>query len=74
MLLEVLNDAAEGTVFGFSCVLDGVRAVESGSQKGRLELYYVNDNQKVLLNNPKQEELHNLFKECATSISCRSFR
>jgi len=47
MLLEALNDAAERAVFGFLCVLDGVRAIETGSEKGSLEIYYVNVDQRV---------------------------
>jgi len=61
-LAEALNDAAEGAVFGLLCILDGVRAIESGPDKGRLELYYVNGEQRVLLNDPAREELHNLFQ------------
>jgi hypothetical protein len=62
VLADALNDAAEGAVFGLLCILDGVRAIENGPDKGRLELYYVNGDQKVLLNDPAEEELHNLFQ------------
>jgi hypothetical protein len=62
MLHEALTYAAESAVFGVMCVLDGVRAIESGSEKGDLELYYVKGDRKILLNDPQNEELHNLFQ------------
>jgi len=61
MLREALTDAAERAVFGIMCVLDGVRAIENGPEKGSLELYYVKGDQRVLLNDP-QEVLHDLFQ------------
>jgi hypothetical protein len=70
-LVEALNDAAEGPVFGLLCILDGMGAIEDGPNKGRLELYYVNGEQRILLNDPIREELHNLFKACAASIEHR---
>jgi hypothetical protein len=48
-------------VFGFFCVLDGVSAIEDSPEKGDLELYFVKSSQKIRLNDPRQEELHNLF-------------
>ena len=62
MLREALTDAAERAVFGIMCVLDGARAIESGPEKGSFELYYVKDNQRVLLNDPQKEVLHDLFQ------------
>jgi hypothetical protein len=35
MLAEILKDLAEGAIFGFFCVLDGVRVID----KGGFELY-----------------------------------
>ena len=37
-------------VFGFLCVLDGVRAIEDTEVKGQLKLYYEKENKSVLLN------------------------
>lgn len=62
MLREALTDTAERVVFGIMCVLDGARAIESGPEKGSLELYYVKGDQRVLLNDPQNEELHHLFQ------------
>ncbi len=61
-LVEALDDAAESAVFGLLCILDGVRAIESRPDQGGLELYYVNGEERVLLNDPAKEELHNLFQ------------
>lgn len=37
----VLRDAVDQAIFGFFCVLDGVRAIEEGEIKGDFELRYV---------------------------------
>jgi hypothetical protein len=60
-LKEALGAAAESAIFGFFCILDGVRAIENTLDKGDLELYFRKGNQRILLNDPHQEELHNLF-------------
>jgi hypothetical protein len=61
MLKEVLREAAEMAVFEFFCVLDGVAVIEDGTDKGALELHYVKGKGKKQLNDPRHEELHNLF-------------
>jgi hypothetical protein len=60
ILSVVLQDAVNRAVFGILCVLDGVRAIEDDSDKGRLELRYVK-NGSVLLNPPEGEMLHELW-------------
>jgi hypothetical protein len=60
ILSVVLHDVVDRTVFGVLCVLDGVRAIENGVDKGRLELRYVK-NGSVLLNPPEGEMLHELW-------------
>ena len=47
-------------VFGFLCVLDGVRAVENGPDKGTFELRYLKDG-SVLLNPQDEAMLHDLY-------------
>lgn len=61
MLREALREAAEMAVFEFFCVLDGVSAIEDTSQKGNLELHFNKNAERRQLNDPQQEELHNLF-------------
>ena len=60
MVSSVILDAVDRAVFGFLCVIDGVRAIENGEKKGALELRYVNDG-SVLLNTPDGEMLHDLW-------------
>ena len=62
MLIEALDDVAEGVIFGVLCVLDGVRAIETGPDKGDLELYYVKGGSRVLLNDMNQSQLHDVFQ------------
>lgn len=61
ILVRVLNETAEITFFGLLCVLDGVRAIESGQDKGTLELWYRRGSETILLNDPDDEFLHDLM-------------
>jgi hypothetical protein len=61
MLRLAIREAAEMAVFEFMCVLDGVSAIEDGPGKGALELNYVKSGERTQLNDPRKEELHNLF-------------
>lgn len=62
IVLEIIRESAETSVFGFFCVLDGVRPIES-SDKGVLKLYYEKENNTVLLNDEDQEYLHDILNE-----------
>ena len=66
MLVEALKLTAEDAIFGFFCVLDSVRFIENGAEKGSFELFYVKGNERVLLN-PPNDDLHDIFQ------SMRSF-
>ncbi len=57
---QIIKESVEAAVFGFFCVLDGVRAIES-ENKGELKLFYENKDVQVLLNDPDEEFLHDLF-------------
>ncbi len=61
MLGHAIREAAEMAVFEFFCVLDGVSVIEDTPEKGELELHYTKGTQRVHLNDPHGEELHNLF-------------
>src|SRR5947209_7768605 len=62
MVAEALQEAAEMAVFEFFCLLDGVSVIEDTPDKGELELYFVKHNEeRILLNDPVEDELHNLF-------------
>jgi hypothetical protein len=58
MVGRALRDAADAAVFGFLCVLDGVRAIEAHRDKGCLELWYVQGNERILLNDDSVGCLH----------------
>jgi hypothetical protein len=60
ILSSILLDVADRAVFGFLCVLDGVRSIEEDGEKGYLELRYVKDN-SILLNPREGEMLHDLW-------------
>jgi len=53
LMRKISGDA----VFGFLCVLDGVRAIE-GKDKGVLKLFYEKGNSKILLNDDHLPSLH----------------
>jgi len=62
MLAELIQVTVNSSIFGFLAVLDGVRVVEDRPDKGQFELYYVNDGNKILLNDTDMEYLHDLYK------------
>ncbi|MFI5011704.1 MAG: hypothetical protein ACHQAY_05095 [Hyphomicrobiales bacterium] len=59
---EVITEAVDCAIFGFLCVIDGVRVVENGPVKGDFELRYVKGG-STLLNSPDEEMLHDLYIE-----------
>ena len=61
MVMQVVKKSVQTSVFGFLCVLDGVRAIEDGEEKGKLDLYYEKDGKLTLLNNQNDEYLHDLL-------------
>jgi hypothetical protein len=62
MVVGLIKESVEISVFGFLCLLDGVTAIEETETKGKLELFYEKGFNRVLLNDPNQEYLHNLFR------------
>jgi hypothetical protein len=60
-LEQVIDLAANLAVFGFLCVLDGVRAIEDGPTKGTLQLHYCLDSEDIILNDDRGEMLHDLL-------------
>jgi hypothetical protein len=71
MLAEALKESAEAAMFGLFCILDGVRSIENGPDKGELEMYLVRAGEKTLLNDPRQEELHNMFNASCGSAEIK---
>jgi len=58
---EVAFLVSDQTTFGFLAVLDGVRAIENGPIKGRLELRHVSERGTILLNDESGPPLHDLL-------------
>ncbi len=61
MVFSIIKEAVDTGVFGFLCVLDGVRAIESGNNKGSLKLYFEKNEMQVLLNDPSDNYLHEML-------------
>jgi hypothetical protein len=61
MVEEVLGEGLQMNMFGLLCLLDGVRLVDNFH--GKLELYFVQENVKVLLNDPNKEYLHDIYNQ-----------
>jgi hypothetical protein len=62
ILSSIVLRAVDHAVFGFLCVIDGVRVIEDKPDKGELELWYVGaGNERVLLNPPEGDFLHDLW-------------
>jgi hypothetical protein len=59
-LADVVKAAVDHAVFGFLCVIDGVRAIENDAQKGRLELRYIKGS-TTILNSSDVPMLHDLY-------------
>ena len=58
---HVVEMAARAAVFGFLCVLDGVRTIENGPVTGQLDLRYRRGDEVIGLNDDDGEELHDLL-------------
>ena len=60
-LHEIIKLAAQHSVFGMLCVIDGVRQIESTYDKGELVLEFHKNGEKIRLNDPNGEYLHDIF-------------
>jgi hypothetical protein len=58
IIKKIIKLSVDNGVFGFLCVLDGVRAIEDDEDKGTLTLIYKKD-EDVILN--KDEDLHDYY-------------
>lgn len=59
---EIIKQAVHASVFGFLCVLDGVSAIESTSEKGSLELIFTKNGIKTLINDERGDMLHDIYQ------------
>lgn len=61
-LMEAVQHAVHASIFTFLCVLDGVSTIEDTQNKGELELHYVRDGVRILLNDREEECLHDIYQ------------
>lgn len=62
MIMDLISESVQSTLFGFFCVLDGVRAIENGPEKGRLELVFSKGDTRTVLNDGELDFLHDLYQ------------
>ena len=60
VVIKIIAESIRAGVFGFLCVLDGTRAIES-TDKGTLKLYYEKHDDRVLLNDQDRFGLHEML-------------
>jgi hypothetical protein len=58
---QVARESAELAVFSFLSLLDGMSFVDEGEEKGQLELFYRRGNERVLVNDPNDDYLHDIY-------------
>jgi hypothetical protein len=58
----IVELAVHSGVFGLLAVLDGVRAIESGANKGSLELTYSRGAERQQLTSPSNDFLHDIYQ------------
>lgn len=63
----VIDEAVQQAVFSFLALLDGVADLGAGYDSGRLLLFYAEGENRTLLNNPHEPELHNVFNRVAAT-------
>ncbi len=59
---KIIKRATHAAIFGFLTVLDGAKAIESSPEKGQLKLFWEKEAEKILLNDPENEELHDIYQ------------
>ena len=60
LVASLVAEAIDTAIFGFLCVVDGVRAAENIPAKGRFELLHIGE-RVTLLNAPEGIMLHDLY-------------
>lgn len=62
MLSGIIARSVDSGIFGFLCVLDGVRVIEDDETKGDFQLNYIKGS-KSLLNAADSPMLHDLYSD-----------
>lgn len=58
---KIVTDSVNEAVFGFMCVLDGVRKISDSEKFGKLSLTYHEGQDVVELNDEHGESLHDIY-------------
>jgi len=58
---QIVRESAELAIFSFLALLDGVAFIEQGEEKGRFELHYYRGGERLLVNDPQGEYLHDIY-------------
>lgn len=70
MVRNVITEAVDETVFGFLCVLDGVRTIDDEfDEEGKFVLEYTNRDYKSLINDEEEEFLHDIYQGMVDPLS-----
>jgi|SRR6185437_10331597 len=62
MVERVARLAVDHATLTFMCIIDGAKAIESGPNKGHLELFYVKGSARLRLNDPNLEPLNDKLR------------
>lgn len=63
MIHSIIELASRQAIFGLLAVIDGVRQIEDSKSKGTLELRFNEVGNSLIINDPNEEYLHNLFNQ-----------
>ena len=63
MMRSIIKLASSQAIFGLLAVIDGVRQIEDSESKGSFELRFNKDGNSVIINDPNEEYLHDLFNQ-----------
>ena len=60
---EIIYEAIDAGIFGFLCVIDGVRSIRSDTEESHLRLSVINNSsgEEVLLNDQNKDFLHDIY-------------
>lgn len=61
IIMHIIKEAVDNSVFGFLCVIDGVRTVTDDGESGEFVLSYKDGEGEYLLNSPNEDYLHDLY-------------
>lgn len=60
---EIIYEAIDAGIFGFLCVIDGVRSINADTEERHLRLSVINDNsgEEIVLNDQNKDFLHDIY-------------